>query len=265
MNTRLWQAETIQAFSNYFQSRQAVKAAILVGSNANASVDSWSDVDLVCVVDSLHVDEFFPDTHWLAAFGDIFGIEQSTRSFTRVTRVCFADFRRVDLVFMPESALSRPENWRYSLLESHVLFSRSTAVDIALRAGTVAQAALPAFDEQQFESMAQRFWFKAAIAVAKVRRNDLLIGLHLALDLARDCLVLAMMLRDVAAGTHIHRYGGPYNEVIGQIGMGTFQPTAQGILDLVVQCALTFDNLAIRLQPTYRRKAEWVQKWLTHD
>jgi hypothetical protein len=47
----------------------------------------------------------------------------------------------------------------------------------------------------------------AALAAAKLGRGDLLIGLHLTLDLMRSCLVQAMLLRDRDLGTRIHRFG----------------------------------------------------------
>lgn len=47
----------------------------------------------------------------------------------------------------------------------------------------------------------------AALAAAKLGRQDRLIGLHLILDLMRSCLVQAMLLRDHDLGTRIHRFG----------------------------------------------------------
>ncbi len=260
-----WQAESIQRFAAFFESNEAAKALILIGSNANATtdrIDRWSDVDLVCVINDAQMDRFFPATRWLAAFGEIFGVEQSTSTFTRVTRVCFADFRRVDLVFWPESALKQVQNWPYSGIQKQVLFSRSTLVDAALESSIIAQRQMPNFDSQQFERMSQQFWFKAALAVTKVMRNDLLISLHLALDLARDCLVLAMIFRDVETGTTSHRYGGPYNDVIEQIPIDDFRPTPSGILDLILQTAFIYDSLAVRWSPSYPRKAEILQGWI---
>lgn len=262
MNTAGWQAETIQRFAAFFEAHEAAKALILVGSNTRAEIDLLSDVDLICVIDDAQMEQFFPDTQWLAAFGDILGIEQSASPISCVTRVCFSDFHRIDLVFMPEGTLKQPQNWPYTPAERQVLFSRSAIVETVLNSTTITQRKAPVFDNQQFERMSQQFWFKASLAATKVMRNDLLIGLHLALDLARDCLVLAMIFRDVEAGTNHHRYGGPYNEIIEQLGLGVFRSTSQGILDLILQIALTFDSLALRWSPTYQCKYEILQNWI---
>lgn len=110
--------------------------------------------------------------------------------------------------------------------------------------------------------MAYQFWFKASVAVTKVMRNDLLIGAHLALDLARDCLVFGMILRDVDAGDTVHRHGGAYNEIVDQVGTGFTQPTAKGILNFVLQCALTYDALAVSRFSTYAPKAALFRDWI---
>jgi hypothetical protein len=57
----------------------------------------------------------------------------------------------------------------------------------------------------------------AAQAAAKLGRGDRLIGLHLTLDLARHCLVQAMLLRDRDQGTTIHRYGSERDALADEI------------------------------------------------
>jgi hypothetical protein len=47
----------------------------------------------------------------------------------------------------------------------------------------------------------------AALAAAKLGRGELLISLHLTLELMRACLVQAMLLRDRDVGTTTHRFG----------------------------------------------------------
>ena len=112
--------------------------------------------------------------------------------------------------------------------------------------------------------MAGPFWFKAAVAITKVVRNDLLIGAHLALDLARDCLVLQMMRRDREKGTTIHRTGGWGNELIDQLAVSEQQPSAQKILDLIQWSCETFDALATTLSPAYTPRAPYLLPTLDH-
>ena len=47
----------------------------------------------------------------------------------------------------------------------------------------------------------------AALAAAKLGRGELLISLHLTLELMRACLVQAMLLRDRDVGMTVHRFG----------------------------------------------------------
>jgi hypothetical protein len=49
--------------------------------------------------------------------------------------------------------------------------------------------------------------FDAALAATRFGRGDRLIGLHLTLGVLRECLVVAMLLRDRAEGTDRHRTG----------------------------------------------------------
>lgn len=89
-------------------------------------------------------------------------------------------------------------------------------VQVARLGNTIASLPLPPeyqdVPREELERIVDEFWFKAAGAVAKVVRNDLLIGLHLAVDLARDSLVLQMTRRDREKKTTIHRIGGWGNE-----------------------------------------------------
>lgn len=57
----------------------------------------------------------------------------------------------------------------------------------------------------------------AALAVTKLGRDDRLIGLHLTLELMRLCLVQAMLLRDRACGTSVHRTGSDLDVLAEEI------------------------------------------------
>jgi hypothetical protein len=99
--------------------------------------------------------------------------------------------------------------------------------------------------------MVSTFWFKGVMAVHKVARDDLLIALHLALDLVRDCCVLGMMLRDRVEGTDDHRTGGMGNQVIAEFGGIRQPPTAAGILGVIEQSSILFDKLAAQWSDSY--------------
>ncbi|MFI8792939.1 hypothetical protein [Streptomyces sp. NPDC055105] len=58
------------------------------------------------------------------------------------------------------------------------------------------------------EALVNEFRFDAVLAAIKAARGDMLIGGHLALQLARHLLVAAMLLRDRETGTTHHCFGG---------------------------------------------------------
>jgi hypothetical protein len=79
-----------------------------------------------------------------------------------------------------------------------------------------------------------------------VARGDLLIALHLALEMVQDCCVLGMLLRDRAEGTAHHRHGGIGNDRVRELEATRFPYTAAGILDMIEQAAVVHDDLASR-------------------
>ena len=92
--------------------------------------------------------------------------------------------------------------------------------------------------------LARDFHFKSMQAVYKVVRNDLLIALHLTLDLIRDCCVLEMMLRDRETGTNIHKHGGVGNQLLLQLESTRKPFTSVGILDSIRESNEIFEKLA---------------------
>jgi hypothetical protein len=133
---------------------------------------------------------------------------------------------------------------------AHSLLGRRPPALLAFAAGhtipcpsfTVAKACLSI--PISIEEMVDQFWFKAMLAGYKVVRDDRLIALHLALDLVRDCCVAGMMLRDRSERTNIHREGGLGNHVVANLESTRSSYTAGGILDIIEQSAIQFDQLA---------------------
>ena len=211
-----WQDDAVRELVALLRPDEGVLALALSGSCARAGPgrDVWSDVDALVVLEDAAVGRFFPSVEWLRPFGELFAYEQSSSGLTHTTRVCFGDFRRLDLVLMTEAALARVDSWgMVSFWEgTRTLFSRSAAVDEIL-ARKFERPRPPLVTREQFLALVNQFRFKAAQAVVKVARGDLLIALHLALDLARDCCVLGMLLRDRAEGTAHHRGGGAGSEL----------------------------------------------------
>ncbi len=96
------------------QADEAVTAVAILGSVAQSRADEWSDLDLLIVVEDAAFDRFFPALAWLEPCGELFAYEQSASPFVGVTRVCFADFRRLDCVITTEAALARLAEWPHA-------------------------------------------------------------------------------------------------------------------------------------------------------
>jgi len=167
-----------------------------------------------------------------------------------VTRVCFIDFRRLDLVIVCESFVAK-QDWSAKLSAGACpLLSRSKAVECLL-ATTQVQLPPRLITLDEFERMVQQFSYKAVMATTKVVRNDLLIALHLALELLQECCVLQMLLRDRVVGTNQHRDGGIGNVFVAQLeGMPPVY-SAASILDMVEQSSRIFDALARQWSDIY--------------
>jgi len=236
----------------HLRADDAVVAVAVMGSFGQGRQDAWSDLDLLIVVEEAAFGRFFPTLSWLQPFGTIFAYEQSSSPFAGVTRVCFDDFRRLDCVITTVAALGRLAAWPQVAFwqGTHLLFSRSVAVTQLL--AQVQEPPQPAtFSADQFRQMHQRFWFNGVVATTKVVRGDPLIALHLALDMLRDCCVLALLLRDRATGTAIHRESVAGRDFLARLADASQPYTAPGILTLLERVAITFDELADEWSPDY--------------
>jgi hypothetical protein len=247
-----WQSTLIRNLLALLKPDEDVRAVILSGSCARSEQDVWSDVDVLIVVDEHAVNRFFPATVWLKPLGEVYTYDQNSSGLTYTTRACFKDFRRLDVVFTTEAALEQIDSWgSFSFWEgTRTLFSRSPVVDEVF-SRTFKRLAPPLISPEQFQEMANHFWFKAVLAVTKVVRGDLLIALHLSLDLARDCCVLGMLLRDRAEGTNYHRRGGIGNDFVEQLRVTENSYDATGILDSIEQSGIAFDGLASQWSGDY--------------
>lgn len=266
IQTDLWQEAALQELANLLQADASVHALILTGSCAQSpgKVDVWSDVDLLMVVADSEVERYCATIDWLVSLGPLFATDHSANEFWFTRRVCFADMRRVDFVITTETALEHIREWPRNVLSTglRVLFSRSRKVNAALGKATPLQA--PVFSREQFQLLINQFWFKSILAVNKTMRNDLLIGTHLALDLVRDCCVLAMALRDRVTGTNHHRFGGLYNEVLHELEPEFNVDTVDGILNVIEQSSKLFDRLATEWSSDYQERCQFLLEWITH-
>lgn len=255
MADSLWHEDTIRQVSELLAQDSSVLGLLLIGSCSRSDIrpDAWSDVDMVVVVDDCALRRFHPSTDWLAPLGELYAQCLNRTDDYYVVRACFADCRRADFVIVTESSLERIGTWRTDPLRfgGRLLFSRSSALGRAL-ARSLPAPPVRLLSHEQFREMCNDFWFKGMLAVTKAGREELLVALHLSLDMVRDCLVLGMAIRDRETGSNRHRDGRQGNHFIPRLEQ-TRQPyTALGILDSIEESALAFDALAHEWSSHYR-------------
>lgn len=265
MMEKNWQGKTLQQLKDLLLASDAVQAVFVVGSLANESIqpDLWSDIDVFIVVSDPAISQFYPGTDWLKPINSVFATSHTPDPPRYTLRVCFTDMRRVDFIFLLTSAFDDPNSLNLHLLQAghRVLFSRAPQFEreLSKKVSVVPSEHDP---DAKFLAMSNDFWFKGMLAVYKVVRNDLLIALHLILDLMRDCLVLRMMLRDREKGTCHHRIGGVGNELVAQMNSQPQDYSAGGILTMIEYYSQIFDNLAKEWSPAYQAKRDPMLDWI---
>lgn len=258
-----WQDATLEQIRSLLEPDGDVLALVLFGSLAGPLADHWSDIDVLVAVRDGTSGRFFPGTNWIEAIGPLYTYEQSFRERSGVTRSVLEDGRRIDVVVAEESAVTDPSGWPEHPFRGprRTLFSRSSAIDAIVRDVTEPIAPRP-ISAEQFAIMDRDFWFGAQLAVHKVIRGDLLIALHLSLELLQQCAVLGMLIRDRAAGTRYHRSGGMGNDEVARFDATRRPYTAAGILDGIEESARAFDRLAAAWSATYRPRAATLAEWV---
>lgn len=260
-----WQAETIDRLVAMLRPQEAVRALAVFGSAAQGEGDPWSDIDVLLVLRDGTLEYFFPSLDWLQPLGTIYAYSQSSEPLRSTTRVCFSDFRRIDFVFTTEAGLEQIRDWQMIPFWKGIrlLFSHSPVAD-RLLAQAFAAPELKLIDQAQFRQMVNDFRFKSMLAVYKVVRNDLLIALHLTLEMMQDYLVLGMILRDREYGTSHHREGGMGNHLVEHLDAQRTPYTQAGILDQVAQISIDFDGLAKEWSPDYHPQRESLLAWIQY-
>jgi hypothetical protein len=262
---QFWQEHMLRDLISYFESNEDAVGLLLFGSYRKPDVhfDDWSDIDLLLVVKNDRLDRFFPSMEWIRSFGGLYTYDQSSDEYKCTTRACFEDFRRVDFVITTEEKLAKIDEWSSVPFAAgtRILFSRSQVVAEVSRSGSL-QRQLPPVTEDQFLEMVRTFRFKSMLAVYKVVRDDLLIALHLSLDLIRDCSVLGMMLRDRKTGTNIHKEGGEGNQLVAGLQITQKPFTSLGILDSIKESNQAFETLAREWSSDYQENRQMLFDWI---
>jgi len=262
---KLWHEGMLNNLISYLEPNEDILGLLLFGSCSKPEFhyDYWSDIDILLVVKNNKIDKFFPTIEWTNFLGRLYTYSQSSDEFKCTTRVCFENFNRIDFVITTEAKLTKVNSWSSVPFASgtKILFSRSKVVDEIANQKHY-QKKISLSTEDQFLEMVRNFRFKSMLAVYKVVRNDLLIALHLAQDLIRDCSVLGMMLRDRATGTTIHKHGGTGNQLVAQLEITQKPFTSIGILDSIKESNEVFEKLAREWSSKYQENRQLLLDWI---
>ncbi len=253
----MWQQEALDTLRAQLHPDPDVLALAVFGSFAEPDhLDAWSDLDILLVVRTGALPRFFPVVDWLEAVGSIYAMEQHVTATNAKTRLCTGDGGCVDTIIVEQSMVVGGDTGAQLLAGKHlrVVFARHADI-AAVLSGPYQPKPLVLPDNAQFQTMADRFWFRGMKAVAIIARGDLLIGLHLVLEMEQDCCVLGMMLRDRREGTTHHRASAD-SDIAARLEAPSARHDASGLLDRIEACAALFDALSAEWQPGCPPKRE---------
>ncbi len=244
-----WREETLESLERMFKERGTVISFSLFGSLSKPEVekDRWSDIDALVIVrdDALH--QFYPDLEWLSPLGKIFASQLTKDDNLFGVKVIFNDFKKIDFVITTESTALKGIK---VLTRQKVLLSNNETISKLLNEAPLSVSQNPT--NYPFDKLIEDYWYTSFVAVTKLIRNDLLISLHLALELYRKCLELGMWLRDRESGTNIHRIGGIRNELVEKMNIRLNGTSKKDILELISQSGKEFDKLAKEWSSDYK-------------
>lgn len=251
MNDNNWRKKTLDELLLILTDMEGFVSLSIFGSMLNdQTLDIWSDIDALLVVKNKSIKNYFPTTKWLEKINSVFTIQQSSNSQGSTTKIIFDDFRKIDLIITTESKiLDSDPFWS----KQNIIHSNSDIISKKLMGINKGKSK---FDKKnyQIETLSSEFWFIAYTALTKIIREDLLIGLHLSLDLYKMCLVLAMWMRDKETGTNIHRIGGVNNDLINKLNIKIKNFSKRDLIALIDKCSKEFDAMSLTWDSSYKCK-----------
>ncbi|MDX9972158.1 MAG: hypothetical protein RBU21_04105 [FCB group bacterium] len=245
----VWQRQALSDVTELLHTKPCVLGLAVIGSCAGAddAIDAWSDVDFVVLVKDPDFEGFLQGD-WLLDIGRLYCCARSRNERFNTVRAYYENGRRYDFLIASSAQWARCSEWNPNpvcravrCLFSHVPgFPGMVAADVP---------PMSPFPLQELTGLAEQFRFKGMMAAGKVARNDLLVALHLALDMFRDCCVLAMLLRDRELGSNHHRRGDGLNPLHELLREQVGPWDAEGILDAILRSSEAYEALANRLDP----------------
>jgi hypothetical protein len=230
---RPWQVRLLAELSQRVGCVEEVAELWVLGSARDPrGLDRWSDLDVGLVLAG-----DVPLELLLGPQDAAWAVDRRSDGDRATCRLVFTDGRRLDLVCAQSEDLAAAGGRLLSSTGGQPGGSGRVLAD------PVADGAV------------NEFRFVAAQAMTKLGRGDLLIGSHLFLELARLCLVQAMLLRDRDEAMTRHRFGTVRDVLAAEVQqiVRSAEPVPQAAQ--VEGLAALFDRLHAELHPTYR--ADW--------
>lgn len=254
MNSKDWINSALNELTERLKGDENVITLCTFGSINESTVmlDRWSDLDILLVVKESAISNFYPSLEWLAPLGKYFAVEQSISKNSYTSKVIFEDFRKIDLLIVSESNIN-PELLLNKNLNT--VFSKSNRVSEIINTPTsFATNNSGIADLYEINALSNEFWYLSYSVLVKIARNDLLIALHLTLDLYKKCILISLWLRDKKSNTNIHRLGGPRNNDLEKLYFPPSSISRASILVMLENITRIFEELAIEWSKDYTPK-----------
>ncbi|MGI8868248.1 MAG: hypothetical protein ACR2F6_05200 [Mycobacteriales bacterium] len=219
----MWQQEMLARVSADAAAHGAVRT-LAVGSVAAGSTDRWSDLDALVVAPDGQVSDFWPDSAWLTV--------------DAVTRVPAQDEDSAHIQIL--------------LADGHKLDVLVTSASQATGRLARLTNTAPVVTAAGLDRLVDRFVLDAATVLARSARGERLIATHLALALRQYALEAAMIRRDLATGTCVHRSATEHDDVVDRLPSLARGPRPADIVDDVA-AAVEFMQEALAGTPAARR------------
>lgn len=219
-----------------------LRSIYLKGSyNDPETLDYWSDLDLLLVVDQVHniegtLDQLYAPIIAKQVFRYDGGITY------RVLSGYEDHFRQYDFQILdPKLFLAYQGSFTYN-----------TTCVYGLDESKAFQEEMTYQHFYDIEIIDDK-WFCFYEIVKKFARDDRLIAYHLLLDLIQTYLVLSMVDRDILKGSHIHRRGDK-EKIPEALNINMLTESTRDILKQVLEIAKLYDQKLLAIHPKYKSR-----------
>ena len=190
----------ISLFVSHLSQRLSLDQVYLKGSRLDPDLqDQYSDTDLVLVTKG-PLPEREVILRKINELGDIVGREEFSSQGAILFRLAILIGTEVELVDLQVYSESRWQMEQELLSEPYLPLLDSVALE-----NKTSSSSKPNYSPNP--DHVDKVWYLFFLCHKKFMRGDHLIGMHLLMEIVRECLVLLMIERDLDSGTNFHRFG----------------------------------------------------------